>query len=284
MWADSRTKSRLQSSLLSVVRGRRHRPRAVPGGVRATSRHEAAGRGDRRADGGAVRRSREPTPARQVSAAPTAIEDDRDHEPSKSAVHYDPYDVDIDDDPYPTWTPAPGRGPAVPQRRARLLGAEPVGRRETRAARLGDVSLRTGDGSRDRQGRCRDPTRDPALRGSADPRRAPSAALAGVHAAAHARPRTARAQLLRPARSTRSLGRDEFDIIGEFGVEIPLRTIGFLFGIPEADQDVYRKTTDRRDHHRRHTGRLRSVVVRRRPVRARRLRRVASHATRPTTS
>ena len=38
--------------------------------------------------------------------------------------------------------------------------------------------------------------------------------------------------------------RDEFDIIGEFGVEIPLRTIGFLFGIPEAEQDAYRKTTD----------------------------------------
>ncbi len=40
------------------------------------------------------------------------------------------------------------------------------------------------------------------------------------------------------------VGRDEFDIIGEFGIEIPLRTIGFLFGIPEADQDAYRKSTD----------------------------------------
>ncbi len=39
--------------------------------------------------------------------------------------------------------------------------------------------------------------------------------------------------------------RDECDIIGEFGVEIPLRTIGFLFGIPEADQDAYRDTTDK---------------------------------------
>ena len=48
------------------------------------------------------------------------------------------------------------------------------------------------------------------------------------------------------------LGRDEFDIIAEFGVEIPLRTIGFLFGIPEADQDVYRKTHRRRHQHRRH--------------------------------
>ncbi len=40
------------------------------------------------------------------------------------------------------------------------------------------------------------------------------------------------------------VGRDEIDIIADFGVEIPLRTIGFLFGIPEADQDVYRKATD----------------------------------------
>jgi cytochrome P450 len=37
------------------------------------------------------------------------------------------------------------------------------------------------------------------------------------------------------------LDRDEFDIIGEFGIEVPLRTIGFLFGIPEADQVAYRK-------------------------------------------
>ncbi len=39
-------------------------------------------------------------------------------------------------------------------------------------------------------------------------------------------------------------GREEFDIIGDFGVEVPLRTIGFLFGIPEADQLAYRKRTD----------------------------------------
>ncbi len=33
-------------------------------------------------------------------------------------------------------------------------------------------------------------------------------------------------------------------MIGEFGVEVPLRTIGFLFGIPEADLAEYRKQTD----------------------------------------
>ena len=39
-------------------------------------------------------------------------------------------------------------------------------------------------------------------------------------------------------------GRDEVDVIGEFGVEVPLRTIGYLFGIPEADQLAYRKRTE----------------------------------------
>ncbi len=55
--------------------------------------------------------------------------------------------------------PAPGRGAAVPQRRARLLGAEPLGRRAAGAARLGHLPLRTRNGARDRQGRRRDPTR-----------------------------------------------------------------------------------------------------------------------------
>jgi cytochrome P450 len=40
------------------------------------------------------------------------------------------------------------------------------------------------------------------------------------------------------------LGRDEFDVISEFGIEVPLRTIGLLFGIPEDIQDDYRKQTD----------------------------------------
>ena len=99
--------------------------------------------------------------------------------------------------------PAPGRGAALPERRARLLRAEPVGRREAGAARLGDLPLRPRDGPRDRQRRRRDPARDPALRGPADPRRAPGAAVTGLHAAADARPRAARPRLLRRARSTR---------------------------------------------------------------------------------
>ena len=116
---------------------------------------------------------------------------------ASSAVHYDPYDVDIDDDPYPTLDAPAGRGAAVPERRARVLGDQPVGRRAAGAARLGDVPLRSGHGARDREGGRRDPTRDPAVRGSADPRRPPGAAVPGVHAAADARPRAVGAGLRR---------------------------------------------------------------------------------------
>ena len=38
------------------------------------------------------------------------------------------------------------------------------------------------------------------------------------------------------AASTRSSGADEFDLIGDFGAQMPMRVIGMLFGIPEADQ------------------------------------------------
>ena len=40
------------------------------------------------------------------------------------------------------------------------------------------------------------------------------------------------------------LGRDEFDLIAEFGAQMPMRVIGMLFGIPEADQEAIREGTD----------------------------------------
>ena len=140
--------------------------------------------------------------------------------------------------------PAAGRAPALPERRARLLRAEPVGRRETRAARLAELSLRTRDGPGDRQGRCRDPTAGSCssrIRRSTT-RIEPCSRGCSRRAACSTSNRSCAATASRALDAL--LGRDEFDIVGEFGVEIPLRTIGFLFGIPEADQDAYRKTTD----------------------------------------
>jgi cytochrome P450 len=39
-------------------------------------------------------------------------------------------------------------------------------------------------------------------------------------------------------------GRDEFDLIADFGAQMPMRVIGMLFGIPEADQQSIRDGVD----------------------------------------
>ena len=41
-------------------------------------------------------------------------------------AYYDPFDFDIDDDPYPDLEEAARRSPAVLQREVQLLRAEPV--------------------------------------------------------------------------------------------------------------------------------------------------------------
>ena len=40
------------------------------------------------------------------------------------------------------------------------------------------------------------------------------------------------------------VGAKEFDLIADFGAQMPMRVIGMLFGIPEADQEAIRKGAD----------------------------------------
>src|SRR5262245_27919158 len=42
------------------------------------------------------------------------------------------------------------------------------------------------------------------------------------------------------------LGATEFDVIAELGATVPMRTIGYLLGIPEEDQEAIRKNADER--------------------------------------
>ena len=158
-------------------------------------------------------------------------------------VHYDPYDVEIDCDPYPTWR--------------RLRDESPVYRNEALdfygLSRWDDVKPALLDWDTYRSGRgtvleiiSAGVEIPPGIVLFEDP------PIHDSHRALLARVFTPRHMLdLEPL--VRSycvsaldalVGRDEFDVIGEFGVEVPLRTIGFLFGIPEADQLAYRKRTD----------------------------------------
>src|SRR5439155_27124279 len=40
------------------------------------------------------------------------------------------------------------------------------------------------------------------------------------------------------------VGADRFDFIGDLGAQMPMRTIGYLLGIPEADQEAIRDKID----------------------------------------
>ena len=161
----------------------------------------------------------------------------------EAEIHYDPYDVDIDDDPYPTWR--------------RLRDEAPLYRNEEldffALSRWDDVKPALADWKTYRSGRgtVLDIIRagieiPPGILLFEDP------PIHDAHRALLARVFTPRRMLdLEPlirgycvSALDRLAGRDEFDIIGEFGIEIPLRTMGFLFGIPEADQIAYRRLTD----------------------------------------
>ena len=161
----------------------------------------------------------------------------------ESAVRYDPYDLAIDVDPYPTW--------------ARLRDEVPLYRNEEldffALSRWDDVKPALLDWETFRSGRGT--TLDvvsakveipPGILLWEDP------PIHDAHRALLSRVFTPRRMLdleplVRGYCATALdvlLDREEFDVIGELGIEVPLRTIGLLFGIPEDIQDQYRKSTD----------------------------------------
>jgi cytochrome P450 len=160
-----------------------------------------------------------------------------------SAVRYDPYDADIDDDPYPTWTRLQDEAPLY---RNDEHGFWAISRwDDVRPALLDWETYRSGRGTvlEIVKAGVEIP---PGILLFEDP------PIHDAHRALLSRVFTPRRMLdLEPlvrGYTVKALdalvGREEFDVIAELGVEIPLRTIGFLFGIPEADQEVYRKATD----------------------------------------
>lgn len=160
-----------------------------------------------------------------------------------AAVRYDPYDVAIDLDPYPTWS--------------RLRDERPLYRNEEldffALSRWDDVKAGLLDWETYRSGRGT--TLDvvsakveipPGILLWEDP------PIHDAHRALLSRVFTPKRMLdLEPlvrgycvTALDALLERDEFDVIGDFGIEVPLRTIGLLFGIPEDIQDEYRRSTD----------------------------------------
>ena len=170
---------------------------------------------------------------------------------TESDVYYDPYDVDIDADPYPVYRAAARRGAALLQRAARLLRAQPLRRRRTRRSVDTEtfISGRGGILELIKAGIEMPPGllifEDPPMHTMHrrllsrvfTPRR-----MAGARTTD---PRVLRAQP-RPARRHA----DEFDFVADLGAQMPMRVIGMLLGIPEADQEAIRDHRQRQPAHR----------------------------------
>jgi cytochrome P450 len=160
-----------------------------------------------------------------------------------AAVHYDPYDAAIDDDPYPAWR--------------RLRDESPLYRNEQldfyALSRWDDVKPALLDWQTYRSGRG---TVLEVIKAGVE---IPPGILLFEDPPIHDAHRGLLSRVFTPGRMLdleplvrgycvsaldALLGREEFDVIGEFGIEVPLRTIGLLFGIPEGTQNAYRKQTD----------------------------------------
>jgi cytochrome P450 len=156
---------------------------------------------------------------------------------------YDPYDTAIDRDPYPVW--------------ARMRDEHPLYRNDAldfyALSRWDDVKAALLDWETFRSGRGT--TLDvvsakveipPGILLWEDP------PIHDAHRALLSRVFTPRRMLdLEPlvrgyckAALDALADREEFDVVADFGIEVPLRTIGLLFGIPEDLQDEYRRKSD----------------------------------------
>ena len=127
------------------------------------------------------------------------------------------------DDPVPALPAAARRGAALLQRAVRLLRGEPLRRLRAGSRRRQAVHLGQGWHPRAHQGRHRDAARNPDLRGPARAHRAPEPARRACSRRAGSPRSSRRSASSAPTASTRSSVRGEFDLIADFGAQMPMR-------------------------------------------------------------
>ena len=166
---------------------------------------------------------------------------------TESDVYYDPYDVDINADPYPVFRRLRDEAPLYYNEHydfCALSRFDDVERgassTATRSARRAATMLEIDQGghraaarasSSSRTRRC---TRSTAACCRASSRRS------GWTRSSPRSASTAR-ECLDPL-----VGADGFDFVADLGAQMPMRVIGMLLGIPEADQEAIRDRADAR--------------------------------------
>ena len=162
---------------------------------------------------------------------------------SNSDVYYDPYDFEIDADPYPVWKRLRDEAPLYYNERYDFFALSRFD--DVERALVDWESYRSGRGSVLELIRA-DFEIPPGIILFEDP------PIHDVHRALLSRVFTPKKMTaIEPkirefcARSLdQFVGADGFDFIADLGAQMPMRTIGYLLGIPEQDQEIIRDHLD----------------------------------------
>ena len=159
-------------------------------------------------------------------------------------VYYDPFDFEIDDNPYPTWKRMRDEAPLYHNEKFNFFAL----------SRYEDVSRELPNYQTYRSGRGT--TMDVIMSGI----EVPPGVILFEDPPLHDLHRRVLSKVFTPRRMeeieplTRQycvrtldplIGSGRFDFITDLGAQIPMRTIGYLLGIPEQDQQHIRDKTDR---------------------------------------
>jgi cytochrome P450 len=158
-------------------------------------------------------------------------------------IYYDPFDFEIDNDPYPVWKRLRDEAPLYYNENFNFFAL----------SRYADVAPALNDWERFRSGRGT--TADLLLSGM----EIPPGIILWEDPPVHDLHRRLLSRVFTPRRMeaveglarqycVRALdphvGSGRFDFIEDLGAQMPMRVIGYLVGIPEQDQEMIRKRTD----------------------------------------
>jgi cytochrome P450 len=158
-------------------------------------------------------------------------------------IYYDPFDFEIDNDPYPVWKRLRDEAPLYYNEKFNFFAL----------SRYADVAPALNDWERFQSGRGT--TADLLLSGM----EIPPGIILWEDPPVHDLHRRLLSRVFTPRRmeAVEGLARDycvraldphvgsgRFDFIKDLGAQMPMRVIGYLVGIPEQDQEMIRKRTD----------------------------------------
>ena len=170
---------------------------------------------------------------------------DRRHDDSDEGVYYDPYDFEIDTDPYPIWKRLRDEAPLYYNEKYDFYAVSRFDDVERGSIDWHDLQLGQGHAARADQGRHRDARRASIIFEDPPSHDVHRGLLSRVFTprkmnAIEPKVREFCAPQPRPARRQRAASTSSRDL----GAQMPMRTIGMLLGIPEADQEAIRDQID----------------------------------------